>query len=317
MYISVNYVVSDEHYACVGRVALLRMAASVEPAVRDMRMTCKPAALHKSKGQKQEQDMAGSLSIGVIGGGGWLAQTIIRALLEKGVLRGDQLAIAYRSQPPEGTPAALLTANAQDVVEACDTIIISVRPADFAALNIKAVGKPVISVMAGVSLARIAEATGSTRVIRAMPNVAASIGRSYTPLFAAAAASAEDRATARSIFEACGLCDEMASEDDLDYLTGLTGSGPAFPALLAQALAADAMARGIAPAIAHRAVKQLIVGAGRLIEAEERPMAGIVEEFVAYRGVIAAGIEAMRQAGFDSSVQAGLAAARRKVATLA
>ena len=260
--------------------------------------------------------MTGKLKIGVIGGGGWLAQTIVKALLAKGVVSERELAISYRSKTPADFSAALLTRDSQQLVDACETVILSVRPADFENLRINAAGKRVISVMAGISMARIASATQALCIVRAMPNVAANIGYSYTPVVASSAATHADIAITRKIFEACGQCDEVKSEEHLDYLTGLTGSGPAYPALLAAALKADAVARGIAPDVAERAVFQLLVGSGHLMEKDPKPMAEIVREFVDYKGVIAAAITTMQENGFDQAVSRGLQAALAKVRSL-
>lgn len=260
--------------------------------------------------------MTGSLKLGFIGGGGWLAQTIIKALLHKGVFQASEMAVSYRSKAPDSSCAALVTTDSQELVDACDTIVLSVRPADFKNLKINASGKLVISVMAGVPAEVIARATGATRIIRALPNVAASVGLSYTPLVATNAATPADRALVTRIFEACGLCDEVDNEEQLDYLTGLSGSGPAFPALIAEALAADAVKRGLSPRVAERTVMQLLIGTGRLLEVEPKPVAEIVREFVDYGGVIAAAITTMRQKGFDEAIEAGMTAALKKVESL-
>ncbi len=260
--------------------------------------------------------MAPTLKLGVIGGNGWLARTIIKALLAKQVVTERDLGIAYRSTAPTDLPSVFATTDPQALVDSCDTIVLSVRPADFGALRINASGKRVISVMAGLSMTQLAARTRARCILRAMPNVAASIGYSYTPIVASPEATSTDVEIAREIFGACGLCDLVESEEHLDYLTGLTGSGPAYPALLASALKADALARGIAPDIAERAVFQLLVGSGHLLEKDPKPMADIVREFVEYKGVIAAAITDMKANGFEGAVSKGLDAALNKVRSL-
>ena len=163
--------------------------------------------------------------------------------------------------------------------------------------------------MAGVTLAELQERHNTGRVVRALPNAAAEVGKSYTPWTASTRITEDDRSVVRTIFESCGIQDEVPGERDIDYLTGLTGSGPAFPALLAAAMLKDALGRGLPPAIAHRAVRAVIAGAAGLLEQKDQAPAEIVEAFLDYRGTTAAGIEAMRKAGFDRAVSAGLAAA--------
>jgi pyrroline-5-carboxylate reductase len=254
-----------------------------------------------------------SVRIGVIGGGGWLGRALINAIVETKLLAPDQLGLSYRSQEPENVPAMFRTRDSQALADWSDFIVLSVRPADWPALNVSAQGKLALSVMAGIRIEQLAAQLETDRIVRAMPNVAASVRRSYTPWIASLGATPSDRTMATRILEACGACDEVAGEGDLDYLTGLTGSGPAFPALLAEALRSDAVARGIDPAIAQRAVRELLIGTGKLFETGYPSTAEAVEEFVAYRGIVAAAINGMRAAGFDASVHAGLAAALRKL----
>jgi pyrroline-5-carboxylate reductase len=166
--------------------------------------------------------------------------------------------------------------------------------------------------MAGIRLAEISRRHNTPRVVRAMPNAAAEVGMSYTPWVASPGIGEEDRSTVRMLFETCGVEDEVPSESDIDYLTGLTGSGSAFPALLAAAMMKDAVAHGLSPETAHRAVNALIIGAGRLTDHSRENPDKTVETFLAYRGTTAAAIETMREAGFDRAVAEGLAAAFRK-----
>lgn len=251
-------------------------------------------------------------SIGVIGGNGWLGGAIVASILKAGLISADDLTLSYRRTTPERFPRARWTRNNQELADQSDVIIVSVRPADWPALAIDARGKLVISVMAGIPLSQLAAQLNTTRAVRALPNAAAEVAQSYTPWVASANVDDQDRSLVCRIFEACGTADEVASESDVDYFTGLSGAGPAFPALLAAAMMEDARSHGIDPEIARRAVNAVFIGAGRLLEhSDERP-ADTVDAFLAYRGTTAAAIEAMRKAGFDSAVRSGLAEAFRK-----
>lgn len=253
--------------------------------------------------------MERAFRIGVIGGGGWLGGAIARAALDAGVVTPDRLALSYRSRPGAGFPGAFWTRDNQALADRSDVVVVSVRPADWGSVQVAAAGKLVVSVMAGITLADLAGRLGTRRVVRALPNAAAEVCASYTPWIAAPDATDGDKAVARRLFSACGTEDEIGREGDLDYLTGLSGSGPAFPALMAAAMMRDALARGMEAAVARRAVDAVLVGAGRLVEARGESPADTVETFAAYRGTTAAAIEAMRAAGFETAVAAGLAAA--------
>lgn len=253
-----------------------------------------------------------SLRLGVIGGGGWLGGAIVQSLLDAGLVAPDNLSLSYRRDQPDRFPGAFWTADSQALADRSDVVILSVRPADWPAIAVDAGGKLVISVMAGIRIAAMSERHNTSRIVRSLPNAAAEAGKSYTPWVAAPAVGEEDRAIVRTIFDACGIQDEVFRESDIDYLTGLTGSGPAFPALLAAAMMRDAVARGLSPDTARRAVNTVLVGAGRLMENHGGSPDEMVEAFVNYRGTTAAGIDAMRAAGFDEAVASGLAAALAK-----
>ncbi|MFM2371619.1 MAG: hypothetical protein RIS85_1341 [Pseudomonadota bacterium] len=248
-------------------------------------------------------------TLGIVGGGGWLGGAIARAALNQGVLQPEALTLSWRSAPPRNMPGVRLTQDNCALCDSADIVMLSVRPEDWPAVAHPVPGKLVISVMAGVSLETLARAHQTTRVIRALPNAAAEVGASYTPLVAHNGATQADRDFARRLFEACGAVDDVQDEGHLDYLSGLTGTGPAYPSLMAAAMVEDAVARGLPETIAQRAVNTMFVGTGRLIEAGNPDPASTVETFTAYRGVTAAGLDAMAQAGLPQAVRAGLAAA--------
>lgn len=256
--------------------------------------------------------MSASIRLGIVGGAGWLGGAIAGAALTAGVVRADTLALSYRRAKPDRFAGAFWTHDNQALADRCDVIMLSVRPQDWPPLAIDARGKLVISVMAGIRLAEIGARHGTHRVVRTLPNAAAEVERSYTPWITSSGANDEDRAVVRAIFDACGTQDEVASERDIDYLTGLTGSGPAFPALLADAMMRDAVRFGLSPQVARRAVNTVLTGTGRLLELNDASPAETVEAFLGYRGTTAAAIETMRQAGFDDAVAKGLTAAFEK-----
>jgi pyrroline-5-carboxylate reductase len=253
--------------------------------------------------------MNASVRLGIVGGAGWLGGAIAGAALAAGVVRVENLALSYRRAKPDRFTGAFWTDDNQALADRSDVILLSVRPQDWPPTHIDARGRLVISVMAGIRLAEIGEKHSTSRVVRSLPNAAAEVAKSYTPWIASSYTTEADRAIVRAIFNACGVQDEVGSERDIDYLTGLAGSGPAFPALLADAMMRDAVAFGLSPEVARRAVNTVLAGTGRLLELRDASPADTVEAFLDYRGTTAAAIEAMREAGFDEAVAKGLSAA--------
>src|SRR5690606_35346629 len=121
-----------------------------------------------------------------------------------------------------------------DLVALSDVIVISVRPGDWPDLDLKAGGRLVISFMAGVGLDTLASCGG--RIVRAMPNAAAEIGASYAPWVSGPGVTETDRAAVARVLGAIGTGEEPTEEGQSELMTTLSGSGPAYPALLAQAM---------------------------------------------------------------------------------
>ena len=239
--------------------------------------------------------------IGIIGGTGWLGGALARALLETGFTPADQLIVSNRSgRHPLADTGAQVMADNQALVDASDVVILSVRPEQFKALNIQASGKRVISLMAGVTSRAIRSATGACVVVRAMPNAAIEIRQSFTPWHCAQGLNDADVAFIQGLFECVGTASRVPTEEGIDYLSALSGTGPAFPALLMTALTRQA-ARGV------------VVSASQLL-ANHDPQA-MIDSLVAYKGVTAAALQCLIDAGFGEqigrAVQAGADVARK------
>lgn len=253
--------------------------------------------------------------VGIIGGAGWLGSAIAGSLVSSGAVDPARLVCSYRSNKPASSTGRRWTQDNAELIAASDVIIVSVQPADWPSLSLEASGKLVISVMAGITMADLQQRTGATRLARALPNAAAKVRASYTPIFMKSE-TPEDAGTLRNLFEACGRVDFVTEEDHIDYFTGMSGSGPAFPALLAETMMGDAIDRGISPEIARRAALQTLIGAAQTFELEETDPGEIVRAFVDYEGTTAAAINKMREFGFSAAVRGGLEAAYRKAKAL-
>jgi pyrroline-5-carboxylate reductase len=257
--------------------------------------------------------------VGIVGGGGWLGGAIAEQGLAAGVLTSSAVIVSGRS--PRGErfarwPDLVWTSDNADLAQRSEIVILSVRPEDFGGLGLDLQGKLVISVMAGVSMATLHRKVNSDRIVRSMPNAAAEIGRSFTPWIASTQVTPADRAFVAALFSACGEQDEVETEQQLDYLSGLSGTGPAYPALLAKALLQHARDSGISEHVARKAVRG-VISASSLMDDDAFDPAQTVSAFMAYRGVTAAGLAAMVEKGLPDAVGSGLDAAARAAAAMA
>ncbi|MBD0416992.1 pyrroline-5-carboxylate reductase family protein [Oryzicola mucosus] len=264
--------------------------------------------------------MDGSAVVGIVGGAGWLGSAIATRGLSAGVLSSKSLLI-ISSRSPRGNrfanwPEIVWTADNEELSRRADIVVLSVRPHQFRDISLNLEGRLVISVMAGISLETLKRRLNADRIVRAMPNAAAEIGRSYSPWVATGNVTASDRLFVSSLMAACGEEDEVGMEAHLDYLTGLSGSGPAFPALLASSMLSHAETAGIPSHVAEKAVRGVVCGASRLIDSDEFMPNSTVESFLNYRGTTAAALHEMIRAGFSDAVHAGLRAAALSVADM-
>ncbi|MBV4494934.1 NAD(P)-binding domain-containing protein [Pseudomonas sp. SWRI12] len=253
-------------------------------------------------------------TLGIIGGTGWLGGAIARAVLAKGLVPAGNLIISNRSgNHPLAEQGARLVTDNQGLVDRSDVVIIAVRPEHFASLGIDATGKIVISLMAGITAQMIAAQTSASAIVRAMPNAAVEIGQSFTPWYCSAGVGTATKNLVQRVFECVGAAAEVQQEDFIDYLSALSGTGPAFPALLMTALARQAMLAGIPGDIAQMAAKNVVVNSSQLLA--NRDPQQMIDALVAYRGVTAAALQVMSQGDFEEQVgralQAGAAVARK------
>ncbi|NIZ13524.1 pyrroline-5-carboxylate reductase [Phaeobacter sp. HF9A] len=256
---------------------------------------------------------------GIIGGAGMLGAAILRAVLRAGEIPEQRLWVSSRSGRLAGFEAhadITTTSDNAALVAACDVVLLCVPPAAFGSLNVSLADKLVLSVMAGITMDQITAQSGATRVIRAMSSPAAEQGLAYSPWVATDAVGAEDRAFANRVFAACGETDQITEEAHLDVFTAMTGPVPGFVAFFAETMVQYATDKGLAPAVADRAVRQLFLGAGQMMaEGPARP-SDHVQEMIDYAGTTAAGLQVLRQSQVAELIGEGLDASVAKCCSM-
>jgi len=250
------------------------------------------------------------MKIGIIGANGWLGSALGKRLIRSGTIRESDLTVLVRqSSKPDyfGFRDVVWAKDVTDLVARSEAVVLSVRPEDWRSLNFYAPDRLVISFMACVGLSSLASCGG--RIVRAMPNAAAEFGASYTPWFAADDVTDNDRHWVRAILSSIGTSDELAEESQIDVLTALSGSGSAYPALMASAMLAWARQAGLAKPIALRAVEATVCGGAQLLAGHIEGAESMVSTYRDYRGVTAAGLDAAEKSGFVRAIKAALDAA--------
>lgn len=250
-------------------------------------------------------------------GAGKMGGAVLTGALEAGVFAADDIGI-YHPVPErlEALTAQYGVAGLDDErVHRAERILIAVKPQSFDAVAplIAQRNACYISIMAGVPARVIARRVGSQRVIRAMPNLGARNGRSATALAHLPEATDEDVAMARSLFEAVGSVFPVP-ERLFDAFTGLAGSGPAFVAVVAEALADGGVRVGFSRSTA-RELAQLVLAASAELLAERTP-ADLKDEVSSAGGTAIAGVRALEQHGVRFGVMSAVEEAARRAGEL-
>lgn len=197
---------------------------------------------------------------------------------------------------PDGTERATTLNDIEAANEL--TIVLAVKPQVFGSLAqdlraLAACDALFVSIMAGITLKRLSNALGSARVIRAMPNTPAAIGRGITAAVAARDCRTEDIATADALLLPTGPVVWLDNENQIDAVTALSGSGPAYYFRFTEALAAAGAAAGLPSALAMQLARTTFTGAAALAEADLAPLAELRRQVTSPGGTTAAGLRAM------------------------
>ncbi len=192
------------------------------------------------------------------------------------------------------------------------TVILCVKPANVEEVSAKLQGKAEIlySVLAGTSIEKLKNNFNTSAVVRAMPNLAASVAKSMTTLTGDAAYKEE----AQTLFSAIGTTRWLGSEKEIDIATALAGSGPAYLALIAESLTDGAVKQGLKRNDAMAIMRGLFDGFGTLIQ-EIHP-ALLKDGVMSPGGTTAAGYAALEEGNVRNSCIEAIEKAYKKAVEL-
>ncbi|MCU0943014.1 MAG: pyrroline-5-carboxylate reductase [Hydrogenophaga sp.] len=257
-------------------------------------------------------------------GGGNMASAIVGGLLRQGHA-ASRLQIVepwdeQRSRLAQQFPGVALFAAAGSGLQPSDLVVWAVKPQTFkdAALTAGPHLGPALhlSVAAGITSDSMAGWLNTQRIVRAMPNTPALVGLGMTGLFARDGASAADRALVESVVRTTGELVWVAAERDLDAVTALSGSGPAYVFYFLEAMR-DAGARmGLPADTALQLAIGTFVGASTLAQRSAEPPQVLRERVTSKGGTTHAALTAMEAAGMKASFEAALKAAQARAEEL-
>lgn len=256
-------------------------------------------------------------------GGGNMAQALIAGLRKQGAA-ADSIRVV---EPLASTRQLLIDQlgvhalpQANDSLGDTQLVVWAIKPQLF-----QAVAQPLkdlfpqalhLSVAAGIRSDSITQWLGTERVVRAMPNTPALVGLGQTGLYARGAVSAEQRQQVEALLQAVGQSIWVSSEDLLDVVTAVSGSGPAYVFYVIEAMVAAGVRMGLTPAQAHQLAVGTMVGAAELARASSEAPAVLRERVTSKGGTTHAAISSLQADGLPALFEKAMVAARDRAVSL-
>jgi pyrroline-5-carboxylate reductase len=260
-------------------------------------------------------------------GGGNMGRALIGGLLQQGT-RSEHIAVGEAYEPARAALSRdfgiAATADNAAAIDGAAVVVLAVKPQDAGAVLAPLAPlfqrhRPMlVSVCAGLRVAALESwCGGNIPVVRAMPNRPALVGAGATGLFAGAGVSPARRAQAEAIMGAVGAVVWVPSEDAIDVVTALSGSGPAYFFLLAELMMQAATDLGLDADAARRLAVATLHGAGSLAHAGDGDLARLRAEVTSKGGTTEAALKVMNAADLRAIVARALDAATRRGRELA
>ncbi len=256
-------------------------------------------------------------------GGGNMAQALIGGLLSRG-LPATRITV---SDPVEQVRQLLQEKDVQVMddniaaIQDADIVVFAVKPQVLGtilkSLNGLFDGKLVISIVAGAEIATIARLIGSERIVRVMPNTPALVQTGAHGMYATDAVDAKDRELATQVLAATGLAIWVDSEAQIDAVTAVSGSGPAYFFYMMESMIRAGKNMGLDEKVATALTLQTALGAAQMAITSANTPAELRKNVTSPNGTTQAALEVFDRAQISQNIQTALAAAQKRSQELA
>lgn len=256
-------------------------------------------------------------------GGGNMAQALIGGLISRG-LPPTRIIV---SDPVERVRELLkekdiqVTDNNAEAIHEADVVVLAVKPQVLAnvlkPLHGLFAGKLIVSIVAGAEIKTIAALTGIETIVRVMPNTPALVQTGAHGLFAHDVVDASKRELASQILSATGLTIWVNSEDQIDAVTAVSGSGPAYFFYLMESMIRAGKNLGLDEKVATALTLQTALGAAQMAITSSNSPSELRKNVTSPNGTTQAALEVFDRAQISQNIQAALAAAKKRSQELA
>jgi pyrroline-5-carboxylate reductase len=256
-------------------------------------------------------------------GGGNMASAIIGGLLRDGLCASQIIVIEpFAPQRKKLLADFKLQAlpQADVALKQAQAVVWAVKPQSFeeaaATVSVHTQGALHLSVMAGITSQKMATLLGSERIVRAMPNTPALIGRGIAGLYARQAVSADDRTSIEQIMATTGEYLWLQQENMLDAVTALSGSGPAYVFYFVEAMIRAGQEMGLPTEQARQLAQSTFAGAAELLKQSSESPHELRARVTSKGGTTYAAITSMEQSRIAEHFESALLAAQQRAAEL-
>lgn len=266
-----------------------------------------------------------AIKIGMLGAGR-MATALARGVVEAGVVPPESI---YASDPSSTArdefarvvPGARLVNDNSEVARQCELLLLAVKPQQMDEVLSEIRGairgdSLVVSIAAGIPLARLAKGLPpGQRIVRVMPNTPCLIGQGVSCFALDHNATEGDADMVSALLSAVGVAFQVP-ESQLDAVTGLSGSGPAFVYTMIEALTAGGVEVGLPPKLAADLAGRTVAGAAQMVLQTAESPAVLRDRVTSPGGTTQAGLAVLEQSQFDKAVVGAVSAAARRSAEL-
>lgn len=256
-------------------------------------------------------------------GGGNMARAIYRGLIESG-FPTENIGVVDPSEAAQSAARASglirIAESATNADLSADLIVLAVKP-QITGIALSPLAHrvsstaTVLSIIAGINSASLANLLGlpsDDAVVRSMPNTPALVGEGMTGLFSNSDQRAHGRLLAERVMSAVGQCVWVSNESDLDLVTAISGSGPAYFFLFMESLADAAVELGMSPQTAHQLSIQTALGAAKLAQTSDDALAKLRENVTSPGGTTEQAIKSFEASELRAIVMSATRAAKKR-----
>ena len=258
--------------------------------------------------------MEKKFTLGIIGAGN-MASAILGGVLRGGLLRADRIAVSDRDPEKLAVMAqngVYTTADNREVASLSEYLMFAVKPqvapAVFEEIAPVISAGTVVSIMAGVPVAKLRAALGERNYVRVMPNTPALVGEGMSVIAFEEGARSQFVA---DIFASIGKVAELG-ESKFDAVTSLSGSGPAYVYMFIEALIDGGVEGGLDPETAKLLAIQTVRGSAKMVAVSSRPVGELIDAVCSKGGTTIQAVDSFREDGLEDIVRKGMAKCKKR-----